>query len=726
MSRRATGRPRRRREGAGRWTDLVGVAAAAALGAALAPGVWAHLGPPVPLDPAKWAVVCFGMDEQDPNKGLAAGTGLVDGALMLSMRGLGVADVLSPVDQRAVRVLELTLARDSDVLGVGIRDGAGTVSQPLQASPEGWILPGAATLTPWQTPRTVHLDLAGPRALVDGVPTGAAPVGALELHAQAGTARIEAIRVTDTNGEVYIDQSFGAPDPGVRVRAGVALLFATVAGALVLVARAAPSRAAGLAGALAALFLPAVVIATPFARWRGLAERLYLVHTSASDLRILVFEFALAPLAAAALLATGALTLHDGGRKAPAPLVAGILAVVAGLASRDLHGLSLLVAVPGLAFLALPWRSVVQLGLPSGRVLQRDLPALVAVGALGWGAGLLPAVAWRLLVLWADTPMFLARSARLGTDTLLLTLAALPVGVEGAVRSTYLDVAWDPVTLAGNSDDTVGRSVEFKPFWQGSCGADPKVLYTFGGSSAGGAYQFKGDPTAFFPSKVHARLCEAGVAVRSINYANSGRDSFDAASAVDRLFAAEPPDAVVLYLGVNDLLTADSALTRKERAAKLAANRSVAAGLDTLSSKLRTLSGLSLLLAPTVAWKPVVAVPLADAEENLRHIATAANAPVLFVTEYTQSSVAPQLAQYDALEQRLAGELAGSAFIDLRAALGPEGSKLLLDRNHLTREGSEAVGDLLAPHVQRALGAPATPPPPTSAPGAGSAPAGPG
>ena len=91
------------------WADVVGVAVAAALGAGLAPGLWAHLGPPVALDPATWSVVCFGMDEQDPNKGLAAGTGLVDGALMLSMRGLGVADVLSPVDQRAIGTLELTL-----------------------------------------------------------------------------------------------------------------------------------------------------------------------------------------------------------------------------------------------------------------------------------------------------------------------------------------------------------------------------------------------------------------------------------------------------------------------------------------------------------------------------------------------------------------------------------------------------------------------------------------
>ncbi len=702
---------------------LVAAFAAGLIGWGLAPWIYAHLAGPIPLDTAVWTVIVPGRDEGMADASLASGTGLVDGGLLLSTRTFGRSDILIPRDTRPVGTIDLLLGPDSAPLFLNVHQDSGGVSRFAELAPGGWRSAANGTWRPYGTTGAIQVVLRGGVAQVNGVAAGQVTPGTLELIPNGGAAKLQAIRLTDTRGEVILDARFGLPEPGVPVRASVALLFAVLAACVGRLMRASP-----ISGAVASVIALAPVVGvllTPYSTWRAFAERLYLLHTSASSLRTYAFGALLVPILAMALLATGVLVISDGGRTGgaksggrtggaeggrtlPTAGIAALLLVVAALASRDLSGLGWLGVLPGLAFLALPWRTARAAEMPMAAVLARDAPALAILAVATWGPGLLPAVLWRLLCVWADVPLLLHRSARAGADAAFFTLALLPVALELGVRSTYLLDAWDPVRLAGTSTGEAGRSPSFSAFWEGSCGAGAQRIYTFGGSSAGGAYQFGDDPKAFFPARLHDRLCARGLSVVSSNFGNSGRDSWDVANAVDGLYAEHPPALAVLYLGVNDLLTQDSPLSRKERAAKLAALGAAASQLDAWTSSIRLITGLSFLVkAPTPEAALVTAVPIRDAEENLRriHAATiAAGGSVLLVTEYTQSHVDTQLNAYWQLERRLAAELERTRFVDLREELGANGANYLLDRNHLTKEGSGRVAEVLEPVVVEMVG----------------------
>lgn len=697
MSRRS----RRARRAAALWLLLLGPAGLC--GWFGAPWIVGHLGAPVPLDPTVWTVIVPGRDDGMSDVALVSGTGLVDGALRLSTRSLGRADLLVLRDQRPVGGMEISLAPDSAPVLLNLH-GAG-VSRLAEVSPTGWRTHGKGPWVPFTSAGPVRIELKDGRVTVDGKAAGNAAPGTLEIVPGDGAARLTAIRAVDTSGTVLVDETFGLPAPGTSQRAAMALLAALVAIALGLVARGARSIPGGILLGVALLALPAAVPFIGYDTWRDLVERFYLLHTSAAELRQVVFGAALVPLVAAAVSGSGLLALDPGDRRrVPLPLLAGGMLLVDGFASRDLQGAWLLASVPGLLFLLLPWWTARRAGLPEPRLVLRDAPALVMLAVAGWGPGLLPAVLWRLVCLWSDIPVLLERGPRAGADALGLTLLVLALSLETTVRATYLGEAWDPAYLAG----TAAKEGEpFTAFWTGTCGAAPRNLYTFGGSSAGGAYQFAGEPEAFPTARVHAALCAAGVAVTSLNFGNSGRDTWDAATAADRLFAEAPPAVVIVYAGVNDLLTHDAPLSRKARGAVLASRGAPLAGAASVSDHVRILTGLSFFFrAPEVVGPLVTAVPIEDAEENLRHIASATHvrgAHLVLVTEYAEAHVDLQLKPYWAMEQRLAAELPDVTFVDLHAALGQQAA-FLADRNHLTREGAQAVAGVLTPLVRELLG----------------------
>jgi hypothetical protein len=123
----------------------------------------------------------------------------------------------------------------------------------------------------------------------------------------------------------------------------------------------------------------------------------------------------------------------------------------------------------------------------------------------------------------------------------------------------------------------------------------------------------------------------------------------------------------------------------------------------------RLVTGLGLLGKPPqdALGGTVPDVPLQDAEANLRAIAKRtgeADMELVLVTEHVASEAAMQLEDYAAMEQRLAQELPRVRWVDLRAALaGRTDAELLVDRNHLSRAGAEAVADVLTPVIAEAL-----------------------
>lgn len=172
------------------------------------------------------------------------------------------------------------------------------------------------------------------------------------------------------------------------------------------------------------------------------------------------------------------------------------------------------------------------------------------------------------------------------------------------------------------------------------------------------------------------------------------------------MYAQAPPALSIFYVGVNDVLTKEGPWTRKGRAARLAEVRAGVGHLDALGARSRLLTGMSLLTRPRAKEELVEAVPVEDAEENLRAIVamtTKHGGRVLLVPEWTQSAVHESMAGYTAMMARLAAQLEGVAFLDPYDAHGRAGDALFLDRNHLGYEGSEALAATLEPRVAELL-----------------------
>jgi lysophospholipase L1-like esterase len=352
-----------------------------------------------------------------------------------------------------------------------------------------------------------------------------------------------------------------------------------------------------------------------------------------------------------------------------------------------------------------------------------------------------------VLGLAASARTLLETAPRAAADQLALAALLLLPACELGSRASYLDTAWDAARLTG---DAVWRRPE--PFWEATCGGAgdaPGVVFV-GGSSTGGAYQLRGEPDAFFPARTHARLCagafetveaaaeprsggtpdrggvaegsptapRAPVSVHTTNFGDSGRDTHTISRSIAHLLARGEPRVLVLYVGVNDVLTSHQSLTRKQIEAETAARRGGLGGIVGLSERSRVLTGLGLLRRPPpgVGGPGVPAVPLADAEENVRRVVAAADARgarVVLVPEFVRSDMRRQLAGHADLLRRLAGELEDVTFVDLAEALAPYAEEdLLVDGNHLSREGGERVAEVLAPVVAGLLGATETRPAP--------------
>ena len=353
----------------------------------------------------------------------------------------------------------------------------------------------------------------------------------------------------------------------------------------------------------------------------------------------------------------------------------------------------------------------------------REIPSWAILTLLGWQAGLVFSVAWRLVCVASVARSLSGADARPASAWLGVLLLALPASMEVGLRSTWLEKAWDAQRLAGLSqggEDWVSAA----PFWTGECGiAEGRWSVAFaGGSSTGGAFQFEGQPDLFFPARVQDSLCataEEGAGIATYNFGRESADTFTISRSLDRILEISGADLLVLYVGMNDLMTASSPYSRKELEAR-AEDFGALDGLVGFGARSRLLTGLSLSLRP----RPVelgdglqqsarvpgyaTAVPLEDAEENLRRIAAGAaetGAQVLLVSQLlARDGRADGVAAYFDMEEALAEEIEGLHYLDPRALQDIHtDAALLLDMNHMSVEGHRLLGEALVPAIYSLL-----------------------
>lgn len=697
--------------------------AAVVLGVMLGGLFAARFAMPTPIDRTLWHVVSPGLDERIQDPALGRGVYVEDGALTLRQHAFHRAEILSPKDTRAVGRVQVAVAEGSVRLnwpgptGVSFAVlGPDTAMNAFSATDVYYRPDGQ----PWTA------EVAGSNVVLHTtngpITLGPATGGSIELTAVSEEVRVRSVSATDTDGNAFLTEDYAhRTSPLFHWLAGgvAGLLF----GVPLLVATRRRPGAVGWVETALLVLPPLAVCAVPAGDWLYLVERAYLVRTPAWGLARLAVGLSCLPVVGLAALRSGLLVPPDVRAPVDGRMVWVGLAVFATLAGAVRGGPTLLTgvgAVATLAFLLMPLRIVRAAEQPPLGAALVDAPAHIAVVMFGLGGGLLGAVAWRFLTLLAAAGQGLLRTApRPVTDQLFVMLLLLPVSLELAVRDTYLDEGWDLARLSGDLAPSVGWQ-DPQPFWTGTCPGTPthhtlRILW-MGGSSTGGAYQFRDQPTAFFPAQTHHRLCALvppGTTLVSENYGDGGRDTFTISRSVDDIARRSHTTLVVVYTGVNDLLTQSGTQTRAQRESEQATRDAASTGLASIGARSRLLTGIGLFLRPLHATEGprVPEVPLADAEDNFHRIAQVADthgAQVLLLTEVIRTDVSDPLAPYTALEAQLAAKLPTVHHLDLRDALATQGpwddQTMLVDQNHLSRAGSARVAAALTAPVARILG----------------------
>lgn len=689
----------------------------AILGLALSVLAGGRLQTPDALQPQLWRTISPALDETVTNPLLGRGSQLVDGALVIREHAFHASDVLVPQLQGVPARVELDVDGTSGPVTLVLSTGPQAPRAMLTLTADRFSLVGPSAET-WRErgtagPWVVRSDPAG-TVLVTG--SGDALLVAhgltgVELTTNGEEARVGSIVVYDADEQVIFADDFEGAGASPWVAVAGALLGAlwglAFAGAVL------GGGGIGLPLVLAAL--PLVVLPLPESWWLQGVERLYLSRTPYWHLARAGLVLSLLPLGVVAVLRSGVLETAAGELAGAWMLWAGTGVVVTGLACRDLDGAALVMGIVGGIFVVAPALLAHTSRLHPVRMLAVDLPGLLALAVLGWPAGLVVLLGWRLLVLTASARHLLDHSPKAGSNAVLVVVVMLFPAAELALRATYLGEAWRMDRLTGEgASDADWRDA--KAFWREACGpADAARTVSVawaGGSSTGGAYQFHNDPTAFFPAQAHRVLCASlppDTRLVSHNHGDGGRDTFTISRSISRLLERSDPDVLVLYVGVNDVMTSGGALSRKDRAAQIAAW--TAGPLRQLASRSRVLTGLSLLVRQPrekseKSDNTVPEVPLEDAEENLRRVATATDGrQVLLLTELLRSDFGSGLMAYTGMEQRVAQDFDHVHWFDLSTAIEPhQDASLMADRNHLSRSGGQVVGELLAPEVARLAG----------------------
>ncbi len=674
---------------------------------------------PYALDPNRWALISPTLDASIENPGLGRGAHVVDGALVIRAHALQISDTVIPTLSGTPASVELSLAPGSGPVVVMMDTGQVGPKATLHLRPTQYALVERTRVWtdrddegPWRLtsgPDGVFIEQRGERVQV-----ATAPMRSLEFSALAGEPRIDAITITAADGALLFDEDFEAELQAIK--SGI---VGALCGGIWGWALGAAVAAGGVVMPLLAGTLPLWVLLVSDRTWLVWVEQAYLTRTPYWVLAATILAFSLLPILLLALLRAPWTALRPAAQEQKPIRIQYLAAVVfAGLcASRDGLETGPAILVFGWLLLLSPFWFLPRLSVDGSAYWRGELPPLVALAAWGWPLGLPVLAVWRSVRLAGSPRFFLTHAPRRGVDLIFGSALLAVLSIELGVRASYLDGVWRPDSDPGNatalSDWRLGQ-----PTWRGRCGPgsrrfDRTVRVAWaGGSSTGGAYQFREDPTAFFPAQAHQQLCDiagAVVQVETYNFGGGARDTFTISRTVDRMLHDPEVDLLVLYVGVNDLFTKTSEWTRKQQeTAQAEAGLALGASLRNRS---RALTGLGWMMRPSpehaLDSETVSAVPLADAQENLDAIAVAAagTADVLIMVELLRTTVDGSLAEYGQMVERVAARHDHVDTLDLDSMVTDmPRAELMADRNHFTRAGAAKVGAVLGPELASRLG----------------------
>jgi len=681
-----------------RWLGLL---IAGLLGALLGRGLVHAVGgvfvTPSPVDVNVWQVISPGLQGGALHPG--RGSHYVDGTLVITNHLFFRADRLVPKVNGVPNEIRLQLSPRS-----------GTVEALLGQPPAGMV-----HLHPDTHGHQITMRIAEGRLVLESAQgrqiLGTVQPERLELSAQDRSARIEQVTVLDAAGEVLLEQNYARYGlPSRALHAGT--LMGAVFAMMMLFVCTGRGRIRGLVlgGALSAPVAAVFVVAQD--AWLPLLERLYLVDWSPPELSRTALGLSVLPLCVAVV---ARVIRPAWSRVGAAPR--GLAGLWAGLALVALvvRGTSSPWMAGALLWLVLPWWLVKKDRDSALPWLALDLVSLGLVVVIGWPIGLFVGTLWRISVLVGGASVLATRAPRPAVDSLLLlTLAMLPA-TEAAVRSGPLGAPWDLTQLQEERPSERGWRDPLSS-WTGQCGPDGGAqqlsLLVAGGSSVGGAYQYKDDPTASFVAQAHERLCgslSTGVALTTHNYGRGNRDTFTISRTIQTMLDRTAPDVVALYVGVNDLLASQYPMTRKQREQVRESRSAAVRGAAGLARRLHLVTGLWLAFRdlPDPGARSVPDVPLPDATENFEAIADAVRArgaTLILMTEHTRAEQARRLSGYRQVQQQLAQKREDVVFLDVRTAFaGRTDEEMLVDQNHLTRLGGQRLGAYLAQATQPLL-----------------------
>ena len=380
--------------------------------------------------------------------------------------------------------------------------------------------------------------------------------------------------------------------------------------------------------------------------------------------------------------------------------------------------------------------------LLAARLVRGEPAPLLRVEALSWLPSLLAATVpilrlatgsaepWPLpfhlvaAVLFSATVKFLfvqanARAFRLYNWVSLVGCLLLALLAEGAVRQTYLDLAWDPVPAdrfqrhpllgwvrASNEFDAILHEqdhtdypAERLPVAFPEGGGESRRVVCLGGSSTGGAYQMD-DLEQFYPAVLQRVLDELArdEGMQVINQGVGGWNSFHCLLYLREFIDALDPDLVTLYLGNNDIKTRGPWTYREYWSNYHSRSRQISA-IQGLLNRARLYVGLkSVVLMLSSSPRQVSAVPTEDARENYVEIidmAQARGARVLLISEAI-FPLPEDIDVYYTMMEELARER-GELYLDAASAFAVRRHEdLFLDSNHLSAYGHQVMAELMA------------------------------
>lgn len=348
-------------------------------------------------------------------------------------------------------------------------------------------------------------------------------------------------------------------------------------------------------------------------------------------------------------------------------------------------GAFLLAGTPGIAFALLA---------VSGGPLKRTLAVTAVAMALSIAAGSGPILAatWALwtAMCWVNrNPV--GRRVALSYGLLALTL----LSVEAGLRFSGADATWQRTEGYARATTEFQELLELQEYREYPSEGFPVRpppptndfrIVALGGSSTGGAFQMD-DLALFWPAQLSREL-GTEVVNQGVGGWNTLHIRLYLESQLERLDA----DLFVLYVGHNDILSTSPV----PYATLLEQYRTPQPTPVAWLERSRLFFGFRFAVLALRDRTPTIAVPVSDAEDNLRAIIELASpTPVVLVTEGLNPDPRP-MQRYAAMQSALAAEL-GQHHIQAADALYAERSPdLFIDDCHLTEQGHTALARLLA------------------------------